>query len=78
MGEKPAPQGGKANGQKERQKKKSRPSWACKGSALKSGMASVEKRIFLRWTGLERAEGSAHNPNIEQKKEGVKNKQVKE
>ena len=57
-----------------RQKKKSRPSRACKGSALKSGMALVEKRIFLRWTGLEKAEGSAHNPNIEQKKEGVKNK----
>ena len=60
-----------------RQKKKSRPSRACKGSALKSGMASVEKRIFLRWTGLERAEGSAHNPNIEQKKEGVKKEQEK-
>ena len=44
---------------------------------MKSGMASVEKRIFLRWTGLERAEGSAHNPNIEQKKAGVKKEQVK-
>ena len=28
-------------------------------------------------TGLERTEGSAHNPNIEQKKEGVKKEQVK-
>ena len=27
--------------------------------------------------GLERTEGSAHNPNIEQKKEGVKKEQVK-
>ena len=59
------------------EKRKSRPRRACKGSALKSGMASVEKRIFLRWTGLERAEGSAHNPNIEQKKAGVKKEQVK-
>jgi len=64
-------------GAESRQKKKSRPIRACKGSALKSGMASVEKRIFLRWTGLERTEGSAHNPNIEQKKAGVKKEQVK-
>lgn len=27
--------------------------------------------------GLERAEGSSHNPNIEQKEEGVKKEQVK-
>ena len=60
-----------------RQKRKNRPIRACKGSALKSGMASVEKRIFLRWTGLERTEGSAHTPNIEQKKEGMKKEQVK-
>ena len=26
---------------------------------------------------MEKAEGSAHNPNIEQKKEGVKKEQVK-
>ena len=64
-------------GAESRQKKKSRPIRACKGSALKSGMASVEKRIFLRWTGLERTEGSAHTPNIEQKKEGMKKEQVK-
>ena len=64
-------------GAESRQKKKSRPIRACKGSVLKSGMASVEKRIFLRWTGLERTEGSAHNPNIEQKKAGVKKEQVK-
>ncbi len=64
-------------GAESRQKKKSRPIRACKGSALKSGMASVEKRIILRWTGLERTEGSAHNPNIEQKKAGVKKEQVK-
>ena len=61
-----------------RQKKKSRPSRACKGSALKSGMASVEKRIFLRWTSLAMTEGSAHNPNIEQQNGGVKKEQVKE
>ena len=64
-------------GAESRQKKKSRPSRARKGSALKSEMASVEKRIFLRWTGLERTEGSAHTPNIEQKKEGMKKEQVK-
>ena len=64
-------------GAESRQKKKSRPSRACKGSALKSGMASVEKRIFLRWTDLERAEDSAHSQNINQQKEGVKKEQVK-
>ena len=40
-------------------------------------MASVEKRIFLRWTSLERTEGSAHNSNIEQQNGGVKKEQVK-
>ena len=65
-------------GAESRQKKKSRPIRACKGSVLKSGMASVEKRIFLRWTGLERTEGSVHCPNIKQWKEGVKKEQVKE
>ena len=64
-------------GAESRQKKKSRPIRACKGSALKSGMASVEKRIFLRWTSLERTEGSAHNSNIEQQNGGVKKEQVK-
>ena len=60
-----------------KQKRKKQARRACKGSALKSGMASVEKRIFLRWTGLERTEGSAHNSNIEQQNGGVKKEQVK-
>ena len=40
---------------------------------------TMENGIFFRSkVSLERAEGSAHNPNIEQKKAGVKKEQVKE
>ena len=63
----------------ERQKKK------------KQAQAGLQRQRFGAWdsprwktefssaqrTGLERTEGSAHNPNIEQPKEGVKKEQVK-
>ena len=39
--------GGRGRTGKEKQKEKSRPSWACKGSALELEMASMENRIFL-------------------------------
>ena len=65
---------------KERQKKK------------KQAQPGLQRQRFGAWdsprwktefssaqrTGLERTEGSAHNPNIEQPKEGVKKEQVKE
>ena len=45
---KPAPpRRGENKRAKERQKKKKRPSRACKGSALKHRMTSMEKDVFL-------------------------------
>ena len=78
---KPAPPRRRENKRaKERQKKK------------KQAQTGLQRQRFGVWdsprwrmefssaqrTGLERTEGSAHNPNIEQPKEGVKKEQVKE
>ena len=77
---KPAPPRRRENKRaKERQKKK------------KQAQPGLQRQRFGAWdsprwktefssaqrTGLERTEGSAHNPNIEQPKEGVKKEQVK-
>ena len=70
---------GESGRAKERQKKK------------KQAQPGLQRQRFGAWdsprwktefssaqrTGLERTEGSAHNPNIEQPKEGVKKEQVK-
>ena len=78
---KPAPPRRRENKRaKERQKKK------------KQAQPGLQRQRFGAWdsprwktefssaqrTGLERTEGSAHNPNIEQPKEGVKKEQEKE
>ena len=77
---KPAPPRRRENKRaKERQKKK------------KQAQPGLQRQRFGAWdsprwktefssaqrTGLERTEGSTHNPNIEQPKEGVKKEQVK-
>ena len=60
----------------EKQKRKSRPSWACKGSALKHRMTSMEKDVFLHAEdGVGGILGGAHNPNINQQNGGVKKEQ---
>ena len=61
-----------------RQKKKSRPSRACKGSVLKSGIATMEEEILLHSrVGGKRVEGGSHCRNIKQQNGGVKKEQVK-
>ena len=65
-------------GAENRQKKKSRPSRACKGSALKSGIATMEEEILLHSkVGGKRVEGGSHCRNIKQQNGGVKKEQVK-
>ena len=76
----PSPQGGakRLTCKRKGRKRKSRPRWACKGSALEHRISSIGSEIFSHSEdGLEGAEGSAHNPNINQQNGDVKKEQVK-
>ena len=76
----PSPQGGakRLTCKRKGRKRKSRPRWACKGSALEHRISSIGSEIFSHSEdGLEGAEGSAHSQNINQQNGDVKKEQVK-